>query len=94
MEAGKIDLENIEFSLVPLVEGAAELLAISARERELSLMTYVDPALPRSFQGDPVRLRQVLLNLTSNAIKFTESGEVIIRVTPVLPDANDDDRRK
>lgn len=81
MEAGKIDLELIEFSVLPLVEGCAELLATSSRERGLSLMTFVDPAVPRVLQGDPVRLRQVLLNLASNAIKFTERGEVVIRVS-------------
>ncbi|HEY9715894.1 MAG TPA: PAS domain-containing protein, partial [Trichormus sp.] len=81
MEAGKIDLELIEFSLLPLVEGCAELLATASRERGLSLMTFVDPAVPRVLQGDPVRLRQVLLNLASNAIKFTERGEVVIRVS-------------
>jgi CheY-like chemotaxis protein/HPt (histidine-containing phosphotransfer) domain-containing protein/anti-sigma regulatory factor (Ser/Thr protein kinase) len=81
MEAGKIDLELIEFGPVALVEGCAELLASSARERGLSLMTYIDRKVPRMLQGDPVRLRQVLLNLTSNAIKFTERGEVSVRVT-------------
>jgi polar amino acid transport system substrate-binding protein len=88
MEAGKIDLEVIEFSLLPLVEGCAELLATSARERGLSLMTFVDPAAPQVLQGDPVRLRQVLLNLASNAIKFTEGGEVVIRVS-VEPGSDD-----
>lgn len=81
MEAGKIDLEHIEFGLVPLVEGCADLLAASARERGLTLMTFVSPHAPRLLYGDPVRLRQVLLNLMSNAIKFTEKGEVIVRVT-------------
>lgn len=83
MEAGKIDLELIEFSLLPLIEGCAELLSASARERGLSLMTFVDPRLPRMLYGDPVRLRQVLLNLISNAIKFTEQGEIVIRAEPV-----------
>jgi polar amino acid transport system substrate-binding protein len=81
MEAGKIDLELIEFGLVALVEGCAELLASSSREGGLSLMTHIDAKVPRMLKGDPVRLRQVLLNLVSNAIKFTECGEVIIRVT-------------
>jgi len=88
MEAGKIDLELIEFSVLPLVEGCAELLSSSSRERGLSLMTFVDPAVPRVLQGDPVRLRQVLLNLASNAIKFTERGEVVIRVS-LEPGAGD-----
>ncbi|MGH9548855.1 MAG: ATP-binding protein, partial [Terriglobales bacterium] len=81
MEAGKIDLESIEFGVVPLVEGCAELLATSSRERGLSLMTFVDPRIPRALHGDPVRLRQVILNLMSNAIKFTETGEVLVRVS-------------
>ncbi len=78
MEAGKIDLEFIEFNLCSLVEGCAELMASSARDRGLSIITYVDPKAPRMVYGDPVRLRQVLLNLTSNAIKFTEEGEVAL----------------
>jgi PAS domain S-box-containing protein len=78
MEAGKIELELIEFNLCSLLEGCAELLVSAARERGLSIITYVDPQIPRMVLGDPVRLRQILLNLASNAVKFTEQGEVAL----------------
>ncbi len=81
--AGKLDLEPVNFELAPLIEGTAAILSESARDKKLSLMTYIDPELPRSVVGDPGRLRQVLLNLTGNAIKFTEQGEVVVRATIV-----------
>lgn len=87
--AGKLDLEPVNFSLAPLVEGTAAILSESARDKKLSLMTFIDPDLPRVMVGDPGRLRQVLVNLIGNAIKFTESGEVIIRATRVKPDPAD-----
>jgi two-component system, sensor histidine kinase and response regulator len=78
IEAGKLDLETVDLSLVSIVEGVAETLAPQARRKELSLSTFVDPAIPRALKGDPVRLRQVLFNLVGNAIKFTEAGEVFV----------------
>ncbi len=80
IEAGKIELEITEFDLVQLVEGTAELLADQARNKKLALMTFVSPQAPRMVQGDSGRIRQVLFNLLGNAIKFTERGEVILRV--------------
>ncbi len=80
IEAGKLELESIDFDLVGLVEGTAELLVETARAKKLSVMTYVDSNLPSYMKGDPGRLRQVLLNLIGNALKFTEQGEVVIRV--------------
>ena len=80
MEAGKMELEVVDFDLLALVEGCVELLASSAREKGLALITYLDPKTPRMMRGDPVRLRQVLLNLIGNAIKFTEEGKVLIKV--------------
>ena len=88
IEAGRLELESIDFNLIGLVEGTAELLAESAREKQLSIMTFVDPALPQFVRGDPGRLRQVLMNLIGNAVKFTEKGEVIIRVEPDRGDAS------
>lgn len=89
MEAGKIELEVIDFSPVSLVEGCAELIAATAREKKLSLITYIDPSLPPLLRGDPVRLRQILLNLASNAVKFTEHGEVVLRA---LMESTDESR--
>jgi signal transduction histidine kinase len=79
IEAGKLILEHVDFELVPLVEGAAEILSARAREKDLPLMTFVAPEIPRYLRGDPGRLRQVLLNLISNAVKFTAHGEVSLR---------------
>jgi polar amino acid transport system substrate-binding protein len=78
IEAGRLDIENTEFSPVQVVEGAAELLAAKAREKSIALSCYVDPGLPSRMLGDPTRVRQVLLNLLGNAIKFTDRGEVVV----------------
>lgn len=82
IEAGKVDLEILDFELIPIVEATAELLADKARQKRLSLMTYISPEIPKVLRGDPGHIRQVLLNLASNAVKFTESGEVVIHVEP------------
>ena len=74
VEAGKLELEIIDFSPVQVVEEAAELVAETAQNKGLELLAYCSPELPEMLRGDPARLRQVLLNLTANAIKFTESG--------------------
>jgi len=79
IEAGRLELETVDFDLVKVVEGTCELLATSARAKQLSLMAYIDPGLPQQLRGDPERLRQVLLNLTSNAIKFSEQGAIVVR---------------
>jgi signal transduction histidine kinase len=81
MESGKLSLELIDFDIVALVEGCAELMSMRARQKNLSLMTYVANDVPKTLVGDPARLRQVLINLISNAIKFTDHGEVVCRVT-------------
>jgi two-component system, sensor histidine kinase and response regulator len=81
IEAGKMDVERVVVSIPALVEGVAETLAPSARAKGLALLTYVDPAIPAALLGDPVRLRQILFNLGGNAIKFTESGRIILRAS-------------
>jgi signal transduction histidine kinase/ligand-binding sensor domain-containing protein/CheY-like chemotaxis protein/HPt (histidine-containing phosphotransfer) domain-containing protein len=78
IEAGKLDLERIDMDLRDTVDDVAHLLAFQAHAKGLELITSVDPSLPDWVVGDPGRLRQVLLNLGSNAIKFTSQGEVSI----------------
>ncbi|MEI7556738.1 PAS domain S-box protein [Candidatus Chlorohelix sp.] len=80
IEAGKLVLEEIPLPTLELVENAAETLAPLARKKNLSLLTFVDPNVPERVIGDPVRLRQILLNLISNAIKFTSQGEILVKV--------------
>ena len=82
IEAGRLDLEAVDFELRPLVEDVVSLLGGVARSRGLEVVAWVDPALPRGLHGDPHRLRQVLSNLVSNAVKYTEHGEVVVRVLP------------
>ncbi|PWU01997.1 MAG: hypothetical protein C5B53_02200, partial [Candidatus Melainabacteria bacterium] len=78
MEAGRIELEIIDFNLISIVKGCADWLESAAKGKNLRLLTNIDPKLPPYVKGDPVRLRQVLLNLASNAIKFTAQGTVIL----------------
>jgi two-component system sensor histidine kinase/response regulator len=81
IEAGKLELEIVDFELSNVIEGTAELVAKQARQKNLSLMTFIAPEIPHLLRGDPGRLRQILLNLLSNAIKFTCQGEVLVQVT-------------
>jgi PAS domain S-box-containing protein len=82
VEAGKVELERIDFDLRRVVDGSAELFVTAARSKGLSLSVDIDPDVNRWVAGDPVRLRQILTNLTGNAIKFTDSGRVDITVSP------------
>lgn len=92
IEAGKIILENVDFQPAELIESVAELFAPQAREKELALMTYIAPEVPATLRGDPGRLRQILINLVSNALKFTAQGEIIVEVhRPEDKQESDDD---
>jgi CheY-like chemotaxis protein/HPt (histidine-containing phosphotransfer) domain-containing protein len=82
VEASQLELERTGFSLNDLLEKVKEMVAIRAHEKRLALVCEIAPNVPDDLVGDPTRLRQVLLNLLGNAIKFTESGEVALRVTP------------
>jgi len=83
IEAGKLEIENTPFSLVDVVEGAGELVGSRAEDKEIRLVIDLAPTVPDRLQGDPTRLRQILLNLLGNAVKFTSEGEVLLRVTVV-----------
>lgn len=79
IEAGMLEIENLDFQLSPLIDELTSLVAWQARAKELSLMTFVDPAAPAVLHGDSNRIRQVVLNLAGNAVKFTQQGEIVIR---------------
>jgi PAS domain S-box-containing protein len=80
IEAGKIVLRKHSVELDALVDGVVDILAHQAEAKGLELVTIIDPELPASIEGDAGRLRQILLNLVGNAVKFTEQGSVVIRV--------------
>ena len=81
IEAGKLTLEAVDFSLRRLVTDIVKPLAVRADQKGLELMVRVHPEVPDQLIGDPVRLRQVLVNLIGNALTFTEGGEVVITIT-------------
>jgi two-component system, sensor histidine kinase and response regulator len=81
IEAGRLELELADFDLRNLVEETVDLHACTAQEKGLELISFVDQNVPPTLNGDPGRLRQVLVNLIGNAVKFTEQGEVVLRVT-------------
>ena len=81
IEAGRLTLESVDFDLNELIESTTELHAARACEKKLELIAEVDQDVPTWLRGDPLRLRQVLLNLLGNALKFTEHGEVYLHVS-------------
>ncbi|NDV23099.1 response regulator [Desulfovibrio sp. JC022] len=82
IEAGKLDLERTEFELADVVENLSDLFANNASDKGIELVVSVAPKVPPRLIGDPLRLGQVLINLTNNAIKFTDAGEVVVRANP------------
>ncbi|MBU3953681.1 MAG: response regulator [Proteobacteria bacterium] len=80
IEAGKLDLETIDFDIRVTLEGVGDLAAVKAQEKGLEYVTMIHPDVPSFLRGDPGRLRQILINLINNGIKFTQSGEIVVSV--------------
>jgi signal transduction histidine kinase/DNA-binding response OmpR family regulator len=80
IEAGKLEIERIDFNVHVTVEDVVDTLYVKAHEKSLNIACIIHPEVPMHLIGDPGRIRQILINLTGNAIKFTESGEVVIHV--------------
>ena len=83
IESGRIQLANLEFDLHSMVEETVEVLSEGAYRKGLDMACWIDPEVPRSVLGDPNRLRQILINLIGNAVKFTEMGEIVVSVSPL-----------
>jgi PAS domain S-box-containing protein len=86
MEAGRIELESISFNVPTIVKGCTDWLKSPAEEKGLKLLTEIDPEIPNLVKGDPLRIRQILLNLATNAIKFTANGYVKVNVNLLTRD--------
>ncbi len=86
IEAHKLNLEKLDFNLRVTLEDIADLVAISAQEKGLELTALVEPDVPYLLRGDPGRLRQAIINLAGNAVKFTQKGEVSIRLSRLAED--------
>ena len=80
IESGKLELESVDFDLRDEIAATLKSLAVRAKAKNIGLAWHVDAVVPRWLAGDPMRLRQILINLVGNAIKFTEDGEVFVDV--------------
>ncbi len=83
MEAGKLELENVDLQVIDIADSVGKLLGTQALDKNVQLLFFIDPALPAFVSGDPGRLRQVLMNLVGNAIKFTEKGTVTVEIRQI-----------
>ncbi|MGB5751035.1 MAG: response regulator, partial [Desulfobacterales bacterium] len=78
IEAGKMDMEAVDFQLEDTLDNISTLVGIKTQEKGLELLFKTDPAVPRALVGDPLRLGQILINLSNNAVKFTDTGEIVV----------------
>ena len=81
IEAKQLVLERINFNLIEVIEESVEIYALKAAEKKIELLTHIDPMVNPQRCGDPARLRQIILNMISNAMKFTDIGEIVVNVT-------------
>jgi PAS domain S-box-containing protein len=91
VEAGKLEIEEIDFDLRHTINDVVDLLAVPAQTKGLELVVVIERSLPEVIRGDPGRIRQILTNLIGNAIKFTQAGEIVVRITEVAAGAGRDD---
>ena len=80
IEAGEIRLENIDFDIVYLLKNVTIMNSVKIKEKNIQMLCDIEESMPKNFKGDPTRIRQILINLISNAVKFTEKGEILISV--------------
>jgi len=81
IEAGKLSIENITFDLIGMVEDSVDMVALLAHKKGLETAVHISEGVPHLVLGDPVRLRQIIVNLFNNAVKFTQSGEIVVNVS-------------
>ncbi|UTW48129.1 transporter substrate-binding domain-containing protein [Bacterioplanoides sp. SCSIO 12839] len=90
VEAGRLDIDNLPFNIHSVFSELADMLSLKASEKGIEILLDVDAHIPQHLMGDPLRIGQVLINLTQNAIKFTDQGEVRVRVTSMTETPNPD----
>ncbi|MCG8620033.1 MAG: transporter substrate-binding domain-containing protein [Desulfobacterales bacterium] len=87
IEAGKLSMESIDFNLRDILDQVADLISIKAEEKQIEFLFNVAANVPHHLKGDPLRLNQVLINLTGNAVKFTENGQIVVSIKNLSPPA-------
>ncbi|MCI0471037.1 MAG: cache domain-containing protein, partial [Candidatus Aminicenantes bacterium] len=90
IEAGRMNIDRINFNVREIIEGVADMVASRAHKKQLELITLIEPEIPDQLLGDSSRLHQILLNLTNNAVKFTDKGEIVISAE--LAELKDDEK--
>lgn len=85
IEAGKLEMEAIGFNLADVMDSVANIVSVKASEKEIEFISSIDNGVPLSLVGDPLRLGQILINLCNNAVKFTNSGHVFVKVEKISP---------
>ena len=87
IEAGKMDMESVDFQLEDTLDNISTLVGIKTQEKGLELLFKTDPAVPRALIGDPLRLGQILINLSNNSVKFTDTGEIVVSTELIKKDS-------